>query len=375
MKTEIIQEKFAKALSHINKAISGRPSIPVLNNVLIEAQNSIFKLSSTNLEMGINVNLAAQVEKEGKMTVSARLLFEFVSSLKPGKLSIIEEGTKLVVKSVDNTAEFVTISADEFPTVPVATGKAIVRLRALLFAKAIEKTAFSASTDTARPVLTGVLLKITEHKLTLVAVDGFRLSQKQISLKEGANHEFNQIVPAKTLLEVARIIRSEAQEKDMIELFFLEGKNQLIFKLNEIELATRLIEGEFPAYEDILPVDKQHAFSALKVELADAVKIVGIFARNVIGNKARFIVKPDQNHLVLSSEVIDMGKNEAICDIVNTSGELVETAYNARFLQDMINAIEGEEIIYETNGPSAPGVFKDKEDSEYIHIIMPMRLE
>ncbi|MBP9759161.1 DNA polymerase III subunit beta [Candidatus Dojkabacteria bacterium] len=375
MKVEIIQEKFAKALNHINKAISNRPNIPVLANVLIETEHGSLKLSSTNLEIGIIAKIGAEIIDEGKTTVSAKLLSEFINSLKPGKIQIELKDQMLSVQSVDNNADFCVISADEFPNVPSSEGKALLELNANEFARAVDKVTFAASTDNSRPVLTGVLTKITKRNMTLVGVDGFRLSQILTKIEDGPEEDFREIIPAKTMQEISKIIKDTATEKEKLEIYSLKKNNQVVYKIGNIELVSRLIEGDFPNYEDIIPKDKQFSFNVLKQDLANGVKIVSIFARNVIGNKTRFTIEPDENKLKLSAVVIDVGNNESSIDISTPVGEKLETSYNAKFMQDMINSIEGDEIIFETNGVTAPGVFKDKNNDAYLHIIMPMRLD
>ncbi|MBD3362929.1 DNA polymerase III subunit beta [Candidatus Dojkabacteria bacterium] len=375
MKIEVIQKKFAKALIHINKAISTTPNIPVLANVYIEADKDSIKLSSTNLEIGINATIGANIQKKGKVTVSAKLLSEFIGTIKPGKLNIYLEGQKLVVESTDNSAEFFIIPADDFPSVPEAKGKPLVKINALEFSKALDKTTFSASTDNSRPVLTGLLTKITKRKLTMVGVDGYRLSRKIMKIKDGPEKDFLEIIPAKSLMEINKIIKDVAGEKDEVEIYKLKDNNQVVFKIDDIELVSRLIEGEFPSFEDILPEKKDFSFSVLKAELSEALKVVSIFARNVVGNKTKFAVNAEKAKLLMKVLVVDIGKNETFVDIAKVEGDDLETAYNARFLQDMITAMEGEEIIYETTGATSPGVFKDKKDKDYLHIIMPMRLE
>ncbi|MCA9386053.1 DNA polymerase III subunit beta, partial [Candidatus Dojkabacteria bacterium] len=244
MNIKVIQEKFAQALVHTNKAINSKPNIPVLSNVLLKASNGVLELSSTNLEIGVHAKIGAEIEEEGEITVSAKILYEFVNSLKPGKLELKTDGQRFVVNSVDNNAEFFTIPSDEFPSIPIASGQPLATLNALDFADALGKTTFAASSDNARPVLTGLLFKITKRKLTLVGVDGFRLSQKVLDITEGPETDFKEIIPARSLQDVTKIIRDISSEKDEIELYSLPEKNQVIFKIGDVELATRLIEGE-----------------------------------------------------------------------------------------------------------------------------------
>lgn len=375
MKIEIIQEKFAKALNHINKAISNRPNIPVLANVLIETEHAGLKLSSTNLEIGIVAKIGAEIIDEGKTTVSAKLLSEFVNSLKPGKIIVELKDQMLSVQSVDNMADFCVIPADEFPNVPNSEGKPVLVTNALEFARSVDKVTFAASTDNSRPVLTGILTRITKRNLTLVGVDGFRLSQIVSKLETGPDEDFRENIPARTMQEISKIIKDVATDKADLEIYSLSKNNQVVFKVGDVELVSRLIEGDFPNYEDIIPKDKQYSFNVLKQDFSDGVKIVSIFARNVIGNKTRFLVDPEESKLKLSAVVVDVGNNESSIDISAPVGEKLETSFNAKFMQDMLNSMDSDEIVFESNGITAPGVFKDKKNEGYLHIIMPMRLD
>ncbi|KKQ35867.1 MAG: polymerase III subunit beta protein [candidate division WS6 bacterium GW2011_GWA2_37_6] len=375
MKISILQENLAKALNQVSKAVSNRPNIPVLANVLIVAEKGKVKLSGTNLDIGVNTWLGADIAEEGSLTVSAKLLAEFVNSLSSGKIELIQIKNNLEVKSVDNTAEFNVIPANDFPSVPKSEGNPIVKINALDFAEAVRQTAISTATDDSRPVLTGLLLEATERKISLVGVDGFRLSKKILKVDLGPKEDIKEIVPARSLMELEKIIRDLSDKETMLEIYLLESKNQMIFKVENTEFTTRMIEGEFPNYSQIIPNTKNVSFQVLKEELSNTVKIAGIFARNVIGNKARFKFDPEKKTLELFANVVDVGNNESKVTISKPEGDKLETAYNMKFLQDMINVINGDEILYESEGITSPGVFKDKDDPDFLHIIMPMRLD
>jgi len=375
MKISLIQEHLAKALIYINKAVSTRPNIPVLANVLLETEKGRLKLSATNLEIGINTWIGATISEGGKVTVSAKLLSDFVNSLKPGKLEIEQSNQKLVVKSVDNKAEFYVIPADDFPTIPEKEGSPIFQINAAEFADAIARTAFAAGTDESRPVLTGILMEATKKELTMVAVDGFRLSRKKLKLSEEIEKGISEIIPARALIEVERLVRDIDDEKETMDVYLLGNKNQMLFKTNDIELSTRLIEGKFPNYKQIIPTEKSLSFVIEKSEMVDMLKVVNIFARNVVGNKARYKVDAEKQELSLSANVIDVGNNESTIKINKVEGDDLETGYNAMFLKDMIGSIYSDKVIFETNGSTSPGVFLDAEDKNFLHIVMPMRLE
>lgn len=374
MKVALIQEHLAKALLHINKAVSNRPNIPVLANVLLETEKGKLKLSSTNLDIGISTWIGATIAEEGKLTVSAKLLSDFVNSLKSGKLELLQNNQTLVVKSVDNVAEFYTISADDFPRVPEKEGEPTTTVNARELAEAIKKTAFAAGTDESRPVLTGMMFEAVKLRLTLVTVDGFRLSKKQLKLSTSAAEDIKEIVPARSMMEVEKLI-ADSDDKEDVEIYLLGAKNLLLFKIGDVEFSTRLIEGEFPNYEQILPKENILSATLEKKEVEAMIKVAGIFARNIVGNKAKFAIDAKQKRLTVSTKVADLGGNDSSIDIKELEGNDFETGFNVKFLSDMVSSMVSDEIIFESNGPTAPGLFRDPKDSEYMHVIMPMRLE
>jgi DNA polymerase-3 subunit beta len=375
MKATLTQENFAKALNYVSKAISSNPSIPVLANVLIEMEDKEMKLSTTDLELGISTQIGADIKKDGKTTVDARTMSEFVNSLVSGKVNIELNEKVLTVSNKFNSADFNVVSSDEFPPLPKAKSKASIKVKALAFAKAVNKVSFSTASDDSRPVLTGMLFEATEKRLSMVGVDGFRLSKKVVDIKRSGKEKFEHIVPARALDEVARIALDLGEDDEDIEIYLLGEKNQMLFKLDEVEVSTRLIEGEFPEYKQIMPKESKFKFKVDKDSLAQTVKVVNIFARSAVGNKAIFEFTPSKNSLKLSAQVADVGENESTVEVHDVEGDVLKTGYNVGFLNDMIGAVEGSEIQFETNGVTAPGVFKDSEDKDFLHIIMPMRLD
>jgi DNA polymerase-3 subunit beta len=176
-------------------------------------------------------------------------------------------------------------------------------------------------------------------------------------------------------MEVEKLIHEVAEKDDKVQMFYLGSKNQILFKFNNIEFSSRLIEGDFPDYQKIIPTESSIKFSVPRDDLGNVIKIASIFARNVIGNKTRFKVDAEEKVLSLSASVVDIGKNESKIDLKEVKGEGIETGFNIRYLNEMITAIKSKEITFQANGPTAPGVFLDSEDPDYIHIIMPMRLD
>jgi len=375
MKISVTQENLATILNTVIKATAVKPNIPVLANILLKTEKNKLSFSATNLEISITGWIGADVAEEGELTVNARLLTEFVSQLQNNRIELISSGQSLVVKSVDNQAQLYVISATDFPTLPAAIGEADIVVNANEFKAAIDKTSFAAATDQSRPILTGLLLETTQRKLSLVGIDGFRLSKKIIRLEKGPITDLKIIIPSKSLLDLAKIITDLADDKDTVNIFLLKEKNQIIFKLKEITLSSRLLEGEFPDYKQIIPTEKVVNISINKAPFSNCVKIVNIFARNVLGNKTFFSILADSKKLQLSTKVMDMGNNETQAELNTITGENYETAYNAKYLTEMLNSISGDVVSFESNGTKAPGVFKDSADENYLHVIMPMRME
>jgi DNA polymerase-3 subunit beta len=342
---------------------------------LIETIDNQLKLSTTDLELGISTLVGADVKSNGKTTVNARTLSEFVNSLSAGTLTIEFRDKVLVIKNKLSSAEFNVVDAEEFPPLPQVSATPAFKVKALPFATSLDKVIFAAAHDDSRPVLTGVLFEAKSKKLTIVGVDGFRLSKKVMDIERASTTEFNHIVPARALSELARITHDLGEDDEVLEGYLLKDKNQMIFKVQDVEISTRLIEGEFPEYQQILPKESKHSFKVDKEMLSRSLKVVSIFARSAVGNKAVFEILADKGKLKLSAQVADVGENESSLEILDVKGADLKTGYNIKFLMDMLNAIDGEDVYFEANGVTAPGVFKDAEDKDFLHIVMPMRLD
>lgn len=375
MKISVTQENLERALSHALKATALKSNVPVLANVLLSTGKGKLSIAATNLEIALTTWIGAEVVEDGELTVNAKLLAEFVSQLRPGVLELWREGQSFVVKSVDNIGKFVITAADDFPVLPELPAEADLEVKSLQFAEAVEKTYFAASTDQSRPTLTGLLLESKQRTASLVGLDGFRLAKKTLKLEKGLEEDLKLIIPARALSELSRIINDTAGKKDNLEIFWLRDKNQVGFRANEVCLISRILDGEFPNYQQIIPADHIVKVNFATAELSSTVKIVGIFARNLIGNKTLVKIEAETKRVLFSTNVAEVGANESGLDAVAVEGDDFETAFNARYLAEMLGVIAGDEVIFESNGVSAPGLFQDSADADYLHVIMPMRLE
>ncbi len=252
MKVSVLQENLAHGLSIVSRAVSPRSTLPVLANILIATDEGRLRLSATNLELGITCWIGAKIQEEGSTTVPARTFTDLVGTLsdKQVDMSLSVRTQSLNVRSGASNTDIKCIDAQEFPPMPVADASQGIQINVADLREMIQQVVFAASTDEARPILTGVLVKVTGNKIVLAAADGFRLSVREAELSAPAARPVNAVIPARALSELARISSDGDQAVTMI---MPPGRGQVIFRLRDAELVSQLIEGTFPDYEQIIP--------------------------------------------------------------------------------------------------------------------------
>ena len=373
MKVTALQENLAHGLQVAGRAVSTRGSLPILGNVLLRTENGRLKLTATNLEVGINVWVPAKVDDDGAITVPAKLFTDFVNSLPPGPAELsLNVRTKTVhLKSGPYEANFKGMDAEEFPIIPVAPDKPTTKLSKSTLRRMINEVAFVATTDDSRPVLTGVLTTFDGDKLTMAAADPYRLSVRTGSLIARVDSKLEVIIPARSLQEVWRIIDDT---DDPVEIFVTPNGSQVIFHTEEADLVSRVIEGQFPNYRQVIPSGKAATrIVAQREELLQATRLASLFARDS-ANMLRFQVDPSaQPPLVISATATEIGDNTAKVD-ATVDGQNTTIAFNSRFISDALGSLTAPEVALELGGPLAPGVVKIVGDDTYLHVVMPLRI-
>lgn len=376
MKITLNSNKLAKALSYVSRSVSTKPNIPVLSNVLLTVNKGMIKLSATNLDMGINLWIAGQVDADGSTTVAARIFTDFVNASGEDKFELKLEGNILKVSDMKSSADFQTIESSEFPILPNIEGDPVLIAGRDELINSLEKVIIACSSDSTpgKSQQTGVLfeMKDDDKKMTLVGLDGYRLSEKKLKVKKNIAEDFEVIVPARSLQELVKILQSE-DDVDDVQIFLNESKSQILFKFNEIELSIRLLEGPYPDYKKVLPEEYEFSFEMQKKELESGIKVVNTFARSVLGSRTDFDIDPDSGSLTLKSSVVDLGKNQTEVKITKPEGARLEAAYNLKYLSDMIGVIDSDSIKFETKSALSAAVFKDMDDPDFIHLIMPLK--
>jgi DNA polymerase-3 subunit beta len=377
MKITCKQQDLSRGLSAVSHAVSNRSTLPILSNILLATDNGRLKLSTTNLEIGINCWVDAQIHEDGSTTVPARLLTDLVNSLPqaPVDISVPEDSNTLNVKSAGSSANIKGMDASEFPLIPSAEGgEPPVRFDASQLKEMIEEVAFAAADDDSRPVFTGVLIQVSEEKITFAAADAFRLAVRVAPLPGDDHPRGDILVPARTLTELARILPSEGQ----VEMIVTPNRSQVLFHTPQLDLVSRLIEGTFPNYRQIIP--KEHTTRAVveTKQFAEAAKRAALFARDS-SNITRVKINAGANDglepgsITVEATAEDLGDNVSTINAAVDGPEL-QIIFNVKYLADVLAVLGTPEVALEANAPTKPGVIKPVGSNDYTYVIMPMHI-
>lgn len=366
MKLSCNQEKLNKSLNIVNKIIGSRGSLPILNNILLSTDKGRLKLASTDLEIGITTWIGAKIDQEGSITIPAKVLTDFVSTNDDEKINLELKETTLELKSEKYQAHIKGIEATEFPLIPEVKSEKLISLPVKLFQEAIRKTLFSCAMDETRPVLTGMYVNVEKDILKLASTDSYRLAEATIKLEKTAGKNVSFIIPNRTMSELGRILSVATKTIDV----YLE-ENQILFTLDDTQIISRLIEGNFPDYQQIIPKGYSSHFEISTVELAKIVKMASFFARESANNiKLNFT----SGKLAVSAVSPQLGDNISEI-IVQAEGENLDIAFNAKFVLDILNVIEEEKVVIDANGKTQATIIKPAKDKKFIYVVMPLRVD
>lgn len=363
------QEEFNQALQLVLRAVSSKITLPILSNFLIEVETNKIIVSSTNLDVAISVYLSATNTELGKIAVPGKILNDLVSTLNPGdlRLEVIDGVGSL--SSGKFAAKINTAPVDDYPVIPSESGEARVSIPAKILSLAINRVEFAAALDESRPILAGVLFDLNEKGLELVATDGYRLSYAKFEREFKTPIKI--VVPAKTLQEVSKI----APIGDEIDIWLSENDKQVVFRTGNVKIVSRIIEGEYPNWRKIVPDSFNTKMLINKDEFARALTQAAVFAKES-GNVVKLSLGEGLG-LVVSSVSRELGeeKNEIEGEMTGPSSEI---AFNWRYLNDFLGVCESDKFYLEMLESLKPGKFtleKNESGVEFMHIIMPVRLQ
>jgi DNA polymerase-3 subunit beta len=376
VKLSCTQENLARGLATVGRAVAARSPLPVTSNVLLATDEGRLKLAATNLDIAITCWASAKIEDDGAITVPARLLTEFVNSLPNDRIDmkLAERQRSLNLKCVQFEANVKGIDADEFPPIPSVGSEAPITVPAADFHEAIDLVAFAAASDESRPVLAGVSMVFDENRLTLAAADGFRLAVREMELAEPVPDRVAIIVPARALTELSRIIGGV--EEELLQINVTPNRSQVLFRLPNVQLVSRLIEGAFPNYQQIIPTKHTTRVVVSTKEFLSATRIASFFARdsaNIIRLQATPGADLTPGRLTVAATAAEVGDTVGGIDAV-IEGDEAQIAFNAKYLTDVLSVLDASQVALEVTTPSSPGVVRPSGAEDYTHVIMPMHV-
>jgi DNA polymerase-3 subunit beta len=356
-------------LQTVARVASTRSAVQALSGVMVSADgDGAPELRATDMEVALRVPLDAEVARPGSTVLPARLLLDVVRSLPAAQLTMELRTAEQDVELISGAATFHlrTLRAEDFPALPAAAAEGRVVLPADAFVETVARVARSASRDETRPVLTGILMSASGSELRMVATDSYRLSVKQTTLEAPLEGELDVNVPARALQELARIVQ---QGTGGASIAVSMAQNQVVFEIGDTVLSSRVIEGQFPNYRQLLPESVEHELRLASAELTDVVRRVSLMAQKNAPLRLSFA----EGTLTVSAQTPDVGEaSEAIP--VPFHGEPFEIGFNPEFLRDGLESVDSDELLLKLISPLRPGLIESPEAGDFVYLIMPIRL-
>ncbi len=373
MKLSCLQDNLSRGLSVVGRAVATRTTLPITNNVLLATDQSRLKLAATNLEMAISYWLGAKVEEEGAITVPARLITEFVSSLPNEKIDIVlaPKTKTLGLKCARFEARISGVDAKDFPPIPPVGEGITTKVEVEALRQGISHVVFAAATEESRPVLTGIDARFEDSLLTLAAADGFRLAVYKLPLATPIKEKIEVIIPSRTLAELNRLI---ADGDEAVDITVNPNKSQALFRSKNIELVSQLVQGTFPQYSQLIPQSFKTRAVVDVAEFLRATKTASIFARDGSGI-VRLVMAGGSDvtpgRITISARSEEIGEDTGEIDAI-VAGEEAKIAFNGKYLTDVLGVLGETQVALETTSPSSPGVLRPVGTDNYVHVVMPM---
>jgi DNA polymerase III subunit beta len=367
MKLSLSTANLLSQLQTTTRVASTRSAVQALSGVMVSADGATTQLLATDMEIGIRVPLQADVSRPGRCVLPARLLVDVVRALPT-------DTTTLELRSAEQDVELIcggavfhlrTLRTEDFPALPDPSPDNRMTLPAEAFAQTIERVARSASKDDTRPVLTGILISAADRELRMVATDSYRLSIKRTVLETPLQGSFEANVPARALHELGRI----AQQPGASEVAVSVQQNQVVFELDGVVLSSRLIEGQFPNYRQLIPESVEHQLRLSTPELTDVVRRISLLAQKNTPLRLAF----GEGQLTVSAQTPDVGEASETIP-VPFNGEPFEIGFNPEFLRDGLESIDTPELVMKLISPLRPGLIESPDTGDFIYLVMPIRL-
>src|ERR1700730_1394664 len=363
MKFSVTKEKLLEGLQQVQNVVSTRTTLPILSNVLLQANGNEVHVTTTDLDVGVRGSFEAQVEKAGATTLPARRLFNIVRELPSSEIQIDVDGKNAAsIRSGQSCFKILGLPEEEFPPLPKFEGAKVVTIRQKDLRDGLRKTSYAISTDETRYVLNGVLFSFKDNKLTLVATDGRRLALVDVELEFPRSQELDIIVPTKAVAELQRLVREEGEVKINI------GENQIAFELNRTLLVSKLIEGSYPNYRQVIPAEAKERITLERETFLTAVRRVSLLTSEK-SNSVKLIFTKSNIDIVANTP--DVGEAKESLPVLY-KGRDFSIAFNPEFLMAPLRNLPNDEVYLDLIDEMSPGVIKIP--GPFLYVLMPMRL-
>ena len=362
MDLQVTQENLQKAVSNVARIASGRATLPILHNILISTDSNMLKLSATNLDIALTQRVGTKIKKSGTITVPARLFQDYINNLPKTTITLKQEGSKVYISTNDQESTINGMASDEFPVMPEIKNSKKITVQSSVLKQTLQQVVFAASSDEARPVLTGVYIHVIENKLYIAATDSYRLAEKII---EGVKGDTSLLVPQSAMSDLLRILSDSSGSVDIVY-----DDQQVRFEVEDAEMVARQIDGQYPDYKKLIPEKFVCKATVSREQLLSVTKIAGLFSRESAGSITASI-QDGSDTLTIKSVTSQVGENTSQIS-GQTIGEGTITL-NSRYLIDGLQAMSGDTVDFCFNGKLEPIVLRDTSDKKYTHIIMPLK--
>jgi DNA polymerase III subunit beta len=362
MKLQVTQENLAKALNNVSRIASTRGTLPILSNVLLKTVGNRLSVAATNLDIAITHYIGSKVGEEGSITVPARLMQDFVNSLPGGVIDLKLDEYKLHVSAEKYQSVINGVSAEDYPVMPALNDGLSWSISSKILKTGLSQVVIAASHDEARPILTGVYFHAHDKHLYMVATDSYRLAEKKLM---ETSEEISLLIPATALQDLLRILGDFEGDVEV-----KHDDQQVLFKVGDIELVTRLIEGNYPDYRKLIPSKFASSAKLKRTELTNITKVSSLFARESAGS-VTINLEESQSAVSIRSVASQLGENTSSANAEITGGG--DITLNSRYILDAVHALSGEDVTISFNGKLEPCVLADPKAKDYTHVIMPLK--
>ena len=370
MKVICEKEKILKGINSVINGVASKTTMPILEGILIQTNDNELKLTSYDLEIGIEYILEAKIEEQGNTVVNATMFSEIIRKLPSKEIKItVNENNLLEIDCEGSLYKLATMNADEFPELPKIYVDNSIDIEQTILKNMIRKTIFAVRQEENRPIFTGCLFEVANNTLNVVAVDGYRLAIKSNILNEKAN-EFSSVIPGKTLNEVNKII---SDSFDSVKIGI--SRNQALFEMENCKIVTRLLDGEFLKYSNAIPQNWETRIKVNKNNIQDCFERISLISSSSIEKEKKYPVKINidiGNDIISCSNQMGNAKEEII---VETEGKELEIGFNPKFFLDALKAIDDEELYIEFGTNISPCIIKPVENGDYIYMILPIKMK